>query len=57
MAVLSFGYGHRRFAADPSIVNQSIEVNAHPFTQVGVAPAEFRSVVAGETPEIFLRGI
>jgi predicted permease len=52
--VLSFSYWQRRFGADPGILNQSILVNGHPFTVVGVAPPGFHSVVMGDTPDVFV---
>jgi putative ABC transport system permease protein len=54
IAVLSFNYWRRRFDADPAILNQSILVNGHPFTIVGVAQAGFHSVVMGDTPDLFV---
>jgi putative ABC transport system permease protein len=54
VAVLSFSYWRRRFGADPTILNQSILVNAHPFTIVGVAQPGFHSVVMGDTPDLFV---
>jgi putative ABC transport system permease protein len=53
VAVLSFGYWQRRFGSDPGIVNQSILVNGHPFTVIGVSEPGFRSVVVGTAPDIF----
>ena len=53
VVVISFDYWQRRFAADPTIVNQSILINGHPFSVIGVAPPEFRSVVRGDHPDIF----
>jgi putative ABC transport system permease protein len=53
LAVLSFNYWQRRFGGDPGIVNQSILVNGHPFTIVGVAQKGFHSAVMGDTPGIF----
>jgi putative ABC transport system permease protein len=54
IAVLSSNYWRRRFDADPSVLNQSILVNGHPFTVVGVAQAGFHSVVMGDTPDLFV---
>jgi putative ABC transport system permease protein len=53
VAVLSFSYWQRRFGTDPGILNQSILVNGHPFTVIGVAPPGFHSVVMGDTPDVF----
>jgi putative ABC transport system permease protein len=54
VAVLSFSYWRRRFGADPGILDQSILINGHPFTVVGVAPPGFHSVVMGDTPCVFV---
>ena len=53
VAVLSFGYWQRRFGGDPTVLNQTIRLNDHPFTVVGVAARGFRSVVVGDAPDIF----
>jgi predicted permease len=53
VAVLSYGYWTRRFGGDPGVLNQSILVNGTQLTVVGVAQAGFRSIGAGEAPEIF----
>ena len=53
VAVLSFNYWQRRFGADPTILNQTILVNGHPFTIIGVAQLGFHSVVMGDTPDVF----
>ena len=45
VAVLSFNYWQRRFDADAKIVNESISINGHPFTVVGVAPRGFHSMI------------
>ena len=54
LVVLSFNYWQRRFGGDPTITNQSIHVNSHPFTVIGVAQPGFHSVVGGDTPDIFV---
>jgi len=54
LVVLSFNYWQRRFAADPTIINQLVHVNSHPFTVIGVAPPGFHSVVVGDTPDFFV---
>ncbi|HEY6183302.1 MAG TPA: ABC transporter permease, partial [Terriglobales bacterium] len=53
VVVLSFNYWQRRFGSDPKIVNQSIQVNSHPFTVIGVAQPGFHSAVMGDKPDIF----
>jgi predicted permease len=54
VAVLSFSYWKRRFGADPGILNQSILINGHPFTVVGVVSPGFLSVVVGDAPDMFV---
>ncbi|HXM13475.1 MAG TPA: ABC transporter permease [Terriglobales bacterium] len=54
VVVLSFSYWQRRFGSDPGILNQSILVNGHLFSVVGVAPPGFHSVVMGDTPDVFV---
>jgi putative ABC transport system permease protein len=53
VVVVSFSYWQRRLGSDPSVVNQSLLVNGHPFTILGVAPPGFHSVVMGDTPDLF----
>jgi putative ABC transport system permease protein len=53
VVVLSFGYWQRRFGADPGVLNQSLLINGHPFTVIGVVQPTFRSVVVGDAPDLF----
>jgi len=53
VVVLSYAYWQRRFGSDPRVVNDTILINSHPFTVVGVAPPGFRSFVVGAAPDIF----
>jgi putative ABC transport system permease protein len=54
VAVLSYGYWQRHFAGDLSVLNQTIRLNDHPFTVIGVAPNGFRSVTVGDAPDMFV---
>lgn len=54
VAVLSYGYWKKRFGQNPSVLNQTILVNNHALTVVGVARAGFSGVQVGQTPEIFI---
>ena len=54
VVVLSFNYWKRQFGSDPGVINQTLLVNAHPFTIVGIAPPGFHSIIAGSTPETFV---
>ena len=53
VAVLSYAYWQRRFGGDPSVLNQTIRLNGHPFAVIGVARDGFRSVVVGDAPDVF----
>jgi predicted permease len=54
VVVLSFNYWKAKFASDPNVVGRALMLNAQPFTIVGVAQPGFRSIVAGETPGLFV---
>ena len=52
--VLSYGYWHKRFGGSPAILNQTLDINNHPMTVVGVARRGFRGLDAGTPAEVFL---
>jgi predicted permease len=52
--VLSHGYWTRRFAADPSVVGRTVQVNGHPMTVVGVGPEGFHGIAVGESNDVFV---
>ncbi len=54
LAVLSYGYWQRRFAADPNIVGQTILLNGRRFTVIGVAPEGFTGTELVFKPELFV---
>src|SRR5690349_987088 len=54
VVVLSHGYWMRRFAGDPSILNQTLLVNNTPLTVVGVAQAGFAGVQVGQWTDVFV---
>jgi putative ABC transport system permease protein len=54
IVALSYGYWQRRFGADRGVIGQSILMNGHPFTVVGIAPPSFQSVQMGYVPDIFV---
>ena len=41
ICVISYGLWQRRFGKDPDVIGRRVQVNAHPFTVVGVTPKEF----------------
>ena len=54
LAVLSHGYWTKRFARNPSVLNQTILVNGQSLTVLGVARAGFSGVQVGQTTDIFI---
>ncbi len=52
LVVLSHGYWHRRFGGDPLIIGQTIRVNTHPMTIIGVTPPGFHGLELGVSPDI-----
>jgi len=54
VAVVSYGLWQRRFGADPKLVGRAITLNTYSFTVIGVAPAEFRGVRRGVSPDVYV---
>ena len=54
VAVLSYDYWRTRFGAAADIVGQTILINGHPFTVVGIAPSHFDSAIGGYKPGVFV---
>jgi predicted permease len=52
VAVLSHEYWRNRFGADPGVIGQSITVNGHPFTIIGVSAAGFDGIDIGNAPSV-----
>jgi predicted permease len=52
--VLSYAYWKSHFAGSPSVIGQTVRVNGHPFTIVGVAPEAFQTAIGGYKPGLFL---
>jgi predicted permease len=52
--VLSHHYWQAKLGGDPSIVGKTIHLNGHPFTVIGVTPAEFGSAQWGLAPGAFV---
>jgi len=53
-AVLGYELWQRQFAADPSIVGKTIQVNLHTYTIVGVAPKDFQGCKSGLRSDIWI---
>ena len=54
VAVISYGYWTRRFAADPGIVGHQVTVNGIPFTIVGVSGPGFYGTEPGRSPQLYV---
>ena len=54
VAVLSHGYWHRRFGADPLVVGRHLTVDDHVFTVVGVTPQSFRGTHVGREVDFWI---
>src|SRR5260370_1517020 len=47
VVVIGYGLWQRRFGGDPNIVGQTITLNQHDFTSIGMTPKEFGTTFAG----------
>lgn len=54
VAVLSHSFWVSRFGSDRAILNQTVIVNNHLLTVIGVAELGFRGLAVGESPELFV---
>jgi putative ABC transport system permease protein len=54
VTVLGYNYWRIRFGAARDIVGQSILINGHPFTVLGVTPPGFDSAIGGYRPGVFI---
>ncbi|MEZ5317329.1 MAG: ABC transporter permease [Vicinamibacterales bacterium] len=54
IVVLSYDYWRTRFQASDAVLNQTLTVNGHPLTIVGVAPRGFEGTTLGSQPRVFV---
>ena len=54
VAVVSYGFGQRRFGGAASAVGQSVLIDNLPFTVVGVTPPEFFGVDPAAVPDVYI---
>jgi macrolide transport system ATP-binding/permease protein len=52
--VLGHGLWARRFGSDPKVVGQTVHLNGHPFTVIGVMPRNFYGTIVGINAEYFV---
>jgi predicted permease len=53
VAVLGFAYWQKHYGRR-DVIGQNVLVNGHPMEVVGIAPGEFRGVLSGQTPDLYL---
>ena len=54
VAVLSHAWWEKRFARDPTVLNQPLTINGQAMTIVGVAPRGFDGTTLGTRPQVFV---
>ncbi|MGB8475063.1 MAG: ABC transporter permease [Candidatus Acidiferrum sp.] len=52
--VLADNYWRQRFGANPKVIGQVIHINGHPFTILGVTPADFHGTIVGVDAQYFV---
>jgi predicted permease len=52
--VLGHAYWHRQFHDDPNVVGQTVQLNKHPYTIIGITTAEFRGTLQFMPPDIYV---
>jgi len=54
LVVLGNRFFHDQMAGDPSVLGRSVDVNGHPMTIVGVAPAGFHGIDVGNSVDVYI---
>jgi len=54
VVVLDYGYWQKRFGGDPSILNQTVQVNNQPMTVVGVVQPGFTGIQLGNISNLYV---
>src|SRR5580765_7238197 len=54
MAVVSYGFWQKHFASAKNVVGQSLRINGHTFTIIGVSPEGFRGTEIAYAPDLFV---
>ncbi|MBZ5581114.1 MAG: ABC transporter permease, partial [Acidobacteriia bacterium] len=54
VAVLADAYWAQRFGRSPGVLNQTVTMNGHPLTVVGVAEPRFKGLYSGSAPDIYV---
>jgi len=54
VAVLSHAYWRNSFGEDPDILGETLIINGHPMTIIGVAPEGFEGTTLGTRPQVYV---
>ncbi len=54
LIVLSYKYWQRRFAGNPNVLGQTVQLNRHPFTIIGVAPERYHGAYYFLEPDMYV---
>ena len=54
LAVLSYAYWQRRFAGDPVVLGQALNLNGQAFLVLGVLPQQYRPVTGFMAPDVYV---
>ena len=54
VVVLSYKYWQKRFGGDPKVIGQTVTMNQHAFTVIGVIPASYRGAYYFLEPDLYL---
>jgi predicted permease len=52
--VVSYAYWVNRLGSDPGVLGREIRLSGRPYTVIGVAPEEFKGVIRGLEPKVFV---
>ncbi len=53
VAVMSYDYWRRRFAANPAVVGRTFTLYGRSFTVIGVTPPGFHGISVGDVPDLY----
>jgi predicted permease len=53
IVVIGHGLWQRRFGGDPNVIGQTVTLNEHDFTVIGVAPKDFGSTFSGAALDVW----
>ena len=54
VAVISYGFWQRAFAADPAVIGTNIRVGGASLQIIGVAPPAFHGILVGSSPDLWI---